>query len=91
MATVSGSVTAYVENKDLYDRFINETETALEFTLSNPAGNRPYTFLLPRVKFNSGDMPVSGPKSRIMTVDFSAIYDSTTNTVLQVTRTVPVP
>ena len=91
MATVSGSVTAYVENRDLYDRFVNETETALEFTLSNPAGNRPYTFLLPRVKFNSGDMPVSGPKSRIMTVNFSAIYDSTTNTVLQVTRTVPTP
>lgn len=89
MATVSGSLTAYVENRDLYDRFINETETAIAFTLSNPAGDRPYTFLLPRVKFNSGDMPVSGPKSRVMTVNFSSIYDSVLETVLTVTRTVP--
>lgn len=85
MATVSGTVSAYVENQDLYDRFVNETETAIEFTLENDAGLS-YTFLIPRAKFNSGDMPVSGPKSRIMTVNFSAIYDSATNTVLQLTK-----
>lgn len=89
MATVSGTVSAYFEDNTLYNRFINETETALEFTLNNPAGNRPYTFLIPRAKFNSADLPVSGPKSRIMSISFSAIYDTTTNTVLQVTRTVP--
>ncbi len=88
MATVSGTLSAYVEDNTIYNRFLNETETAIEFTLSNPAGNRPYTFLIPRAKLNSGDMPVSGPKSRIMTLGFSGIYDSSTNTVLQVQRTV---
>ena len=77
--------------RDRYDRFVNETETAVEFTLNNVQGNRPYTFLIPRAKFNSGDMPVSGPKSRIMSVNFTGIYDSATNTVLQITRTVPAP
>ena len=91
MATVSGTISAYVENAELYNRFINETETGLEFTLSNPAGDRPYTFLIPRAKFNGGDIPVSGPKSRIMSIPFSGIYDSTSGTSLQVTRTVPVP
>lgn len=90
MATVSGTLSAYVEDNTIYNRFVNETETAIEFTLSNPAGNRPYTFLIPRAKLNTGDMPVSGPKSRIMTMGFSGIYDTTTNTVLQVTRTVVV-
>lgn len=89
MATVSGTISAYFENLDLYNRFVNETETAIEFTLNNPAANRPYTFLIPRAKINSGDLPVTGPKSRILTMSFSAIYDSATNTVLQVTRTVP--
>lgn len=89
MATVSGTISAYLEDNTLYNRFINETETALEFTLNNPAANRPYTFLIPRAKFNSGDMPVSGPKSRIMSIGFTGIYDTATNTVLQVTRTVP--
>lgn len=91
MATVSGTITAYFEDLTLYNRFINETETAVSFTLSNPTNTRPYTFLIPRAKFNSGDLPVSGPKSRIMTISFSGIYDTTTNTVLQVTRTVPAP
>lgn len=89
MATVTGTISAYVEDMTLYNRFVNETETALEFTLNNAAANRPYTFLIPRAKLNSGDMPVSGPKSRIMSVSFTGIYDATTNTVLQVTRTVP--
>lgn len=91
MATVSGTLSAYVEDATIYNRFVNETETAIEFTLSNAAGNRPYTFLIPRAKLNTGDMPVSGPKSRIMTMGFSGIYDPATNTVLQITRTVPSP
>ena len=91
MATVSGTITAYFDGLTEYNRFVNETETALSFTLSNAANNRPYTFLLPRVKFNSGDLPVSGPKSRIMTIGFSAIYDTTTNTNIQITRVVPLP
>mgnify|MGYP006894098727 CR=1 FL=1 len=91
MATVSGTISAYFDGLELYNRFMNETETAISFTLNNPVGNRPYTFLIPRAKFNTGDMPVSGPKSRVMTVGFSAIYDATTDTVLQLTRTVPAP
>ena len=89
MATVSGTISAYFENLDMYNRFLNETETAVEFTLNNAVGTRPYTFLIPRAKFNTGDIPVSGPKSRIINIGFSAIYDAATNTVLQVTRTVP--
>jgi len=88
MATVSGTISAYISDPTVYNRFVNETETAIEFTLNNAAANRPYTFLIPRAKFNSGDLPVSGPKSRVMSIGFSGIYDSATNTVLQVTRTV---
>lgn len=91
MATVTGTITAFFEDQTLYNRFVNETETVIEFTLSNAANNRPYTFTIPRAKFNSGDLPVSGPKSRILTANFSGIYDATSNTVLQVTRTVPGP
>lgn len=86
MATVSGTISAYFENLDFYNRFLNETETRVEFELDTPDGLNTYTFVFPRVKFNTGDLPVSGPASRVMTINFSAIYDSTTNTLVQVTR-----
>lgn len=85
MANVTGTITAYFEDISLYTRFLNETETAVEFTLSNPTGNA-YTFLIPRAKFNTAEAPVSGPTSRIITIQFAAIYDATEATLLKITR-----
>jgi hypothetical protein len=84
-AEIEGSFTAYFENDALINRFLNETETALEVSVDDP-----YTFLFPRIKINSADVGVDGPTSRMISCSFVALYDTTataTGTNLLITRT----
>jgi hypothetical protein len=87
MANITGSITAYFQDATLINRFINETETAIEVSVDDPTGSNPYTFLFPRAKINSADVPVDGPTSRIVTMEFVALYDSTEASNLTITRT----
>lgn len=88
MATVEGTITAYFEDAALINRFLNETETALEVSVDDPTGSSDYTFLFPRVKINGADVPVDNPTSRIITLPFVALYDTTETTNLKLTRSV---
>lgn len=88
MATVEGTITAYFEDAALINRFLNETETALQVVVDDPTGASDYTFLFPRVKINGADVPVDNPTSRIITMPFVALYDSTEATNLKLTRSV---
>lgn len=88
MATVEGTITAYFENAALINRFLNETETALQVVVDDPTGSSDYTWLFPRVKINGADVPVDNPTSRIITLPFVALYDSTEATNLKLTRSV---
>jgi hypothetical protein len=86
MATVEGTITAYFEDATLINRFLNETETALEVAVDDPTGSSDYTFLFPRVKINGADVPVDNPTSRIITLPFVALYDTTEATNIKLTR-----
>lgn len=86
MATVEGTITAYFEDAALINRFLNETETALEVAVDDPTGSSDYTFLFPRVKINGADVPVDNPTSRIVTLPFVALYDTTEATNIKLTR-----
>ena len=88
MATVEGTITAYFENAALINRFLNETETALQVVVDDPTGSSDYTWLFPRVKINGADVPVDNPTSRIITLPFVALYDSTEATNIKLTRSV---
>jgi len=88
MATVEGTITAYFENANLINRFLNETETALQVVVDDPTGSSDYTWLFPRVKINGADVPVDNPTSRIITLPFVALYDSTEATNIKLTRSV---
>ena len=85
-AEVEGTMTAYFENAALIDRFLNETETAIQVSVDDPTGANAYTFDFPRVKINSADVGVDGPTSRMVTMSFVALYDSTMGTNFQITR-----
>jgi hypothetical protein len=87
MATVEGTFTAYFENAALINRFINETETALNVSVDDPTGTNAYTFTFPKIKINGADVPVDGQTSRIITLPFVALYDSTSGTNIQIDRT----
>ena len=86
-AEVEGTITAYFEDAALINRFLNETESELSVSVDDPAGTGLYTFLFPRVKINSADVGVDGPNSRIINMSFVALYDSTEDTNLKITRT----
>ena len=86
MATVEGTITAYFEDAALINRFLNETETALEVSVDDPTGSSDYTWLFPRVKINGADVPVDNPTSRIITLPFVALYDTTEATNIKLTR-----
>ena len=85
-AEVEGTLTAYFEDAALINRFLDETETAIRVSVDDPTGANAYTFDFPRVKINSADVGVDGPTSRMITMSFVALYDSTMETNLQITR-----
>ena len=85
-AEVEGTMTAYFEDAALINRFLNETETAIRVSVDDPTGANAYTFDFPKVKINSADVGVDGPTSRMVTMSFVALFDSTMGTNLQITR-----
>lgn len=85
-SNVTGSMTVYFENKVLLEKFINETESSINLTIEDPAGNE-YEILLPRIKYNSGQPDVTAEGPITLTMDFQALLDDTTDTNIQITRT----
>lgn len=85
-ATVEGTLTAYVEDMTLFNRFLNETPTAIEVPLDDPTGLSTYTFLFPRCKLNTGEISLEGEASRTINISFEALYDATEGTNVKLTR-----
>jgi len=85
-AEVEGTLSAYFEDASLINRFLNETETEIEVSVDDPTGANTYTFQFPRVKINSADVGVDGPTSRMISMSFVALYDTTEGTNLKITR-----
>ncbi len=84
-SNVTGSITAYFENTVLLNKFVNETETSIDFTLTDVAGNT-YFFDLPRIKYNSGQPDVTDENPVTITFDFQALRDTTTATNILIQR-----
>jgi len=85
-SNATGSITAYFENTDLMNKFINETATSLEFDLVSEAGDT-LKFTLPNVKYGSGQPDVSGDGSVTISLDFQALYDAATLSNIIIERT----
>lgn len=83
-AEVEGTLSAYFEDAALINRFVDETETAIEVSVGD--GTNDMTFLFPRVKINSADVGVDGPTSRVISMSFVGLYDTTEGTNLKITR-----
>jgi len=85
-ANVEGTLTAYFEDLDLIDRFIDEIESELSVSVNDPSGNNEYTFMFPRIKINSADVPLENEQSRLVTLNFVAIYESGEDSNLTILR-----
>jgi len=84
---VTGNMTAYFENEELYELFIAGTATDLTFKLGGASSNN-YVFDLPKIKFNSATVVAGGNDQPVLaTLAFTALYDGTDAATLKVTRT----
>lgn len=83
-AEVEGTMSAYFEDAALVNRFINETETEINVVVGD--GTNTLTFNFPRAKINSADVGVDGPTSRVISMSFVALYDTTDTTNFTITR-----
>lgn len=85
---LTGNMTVYFEDTTILNKFINETETTLQFSLVDVAGNE-YMFYLPRVKYNSGQPDVTSEDPVTLSVNFVGLLDSVTSNNIVLER-VPV-
>lgn len=82
IASVSGTMSAYLKDGTLWAKVLNETETSHTVVLEEGADS--YTIELPKVRYTQGQKQVSGPGAVIPQYTYSAGYDGTTT--LRITR-----
>ena len=85
---IEGSFTIYLRNETTYNRFVNETKTAIEVPIDDPTAANPYVFLFPNAKIISAEtIAADGSGGRIVTCGFKAFYDPTEESAMVITRT----
>lgn len=83
-SNLTGRVSAFFENATMFNKFINETESAIQVTLDGVAGD--LVILVPRVKYTGGEIAMNGERGIMLNMPFQALLDGTTGTNLQLTR-----
>lgn len=83
---VGGSLTAFFENATLFNKFVNETESSLYIRLDDLNNTDFVNIVIPRVKYNGGEMdpPAEGPV--VMTLPFQGLVDVASATSLWIQR-----
>lgn len=71
-ANVNGQITAFFENKDLYELFMNEEEKEIIVTLSDDSKNY-YRIILHRVKFNTAQVDVNNEGPLLLPMTYQAL------------------
>jgi hypothetical protein len=84
-ANLSGSMSLFFDSATLLNKFLNETETSIAFTLTDLAGND-YIFSIPKVKYMGGTKDVT-ENNIVLNLPWQAYYDTSTTTTFQITRT----
>lgn len=85
-SNLTGQVTAFFEDSRLVDKFINEEDSSIKFTLPDAEGNL-MTFVIPRLKYTGGQPDVDGEGSITLSLPFQALLDSTTGSNFFIQRT----
>lgn len=84
---VSGSMTVYFENSELYALFLAGTSSDLTFKLGG-ASSKNYLFNVPTLKFENAQVVAGGnDQPLLITTDFRGIYNGTEAATLKITRT----
>lgn len=86
-SSLTGTLSAYFESSVLYQKFLDNADSSLSVVCSD--GTDTLTFLVPKLKYTGGDVPVSGEGPVSIQMPFQGIYDPTTGTSFQITRSNP--
>jgi hypothetical protein len=88
---VTGQMTAFFENADLINDFVNESEIDVlaYFTTASAPGSPAMSFYLPRVKLGGADPATTGEAGQMITIPYQALkYEGATpglqNTTIQI-------
>lgn len=83
---VSGTLTAFFSDFTMYNKFVNQTATSLDFKIEDAAGNA-YMITLPHVKFTTGELLIGGIDADIeLPLGFQALRDTTTDCTIQIVK-----
>ena len=83
---VTGSISLYIQDETLYDKYLNATAFSLSFRVQDDAGNA-YVVTLPRVKFETGTANAPGLDQDVFQVsDWRALRDPTTDCMVQIDK-----
>lgn len=82
---ISGEIKAYFEDTNAYNTFINDSTPALSCTISD--GTNSYAINVPKIRITSGEVPNEGNDNDfIVTLGYTALYDSGISSDMQITR-----
>jgi len=82
---VTGTLSAYFEDKELMDMFLNNTSSDLSFRLGT--GTDYYDITLPKIKFSSGQTVAGGNDEDVIAeMEFQALYDSGKDATMEIVR-----
>lgn len=81
---ITGTLTALFQDATLLSKFLNETASSIEVTLSN--GTKSHAFKFGNVKYTGGKSGVTTEGLLALEMPFTALYDGTTASNLQITR-----
>lgn len=84
MSTITGTIQVYFENGTLVNKFLNGSDSSIQFTLTD--GVKSHTYLLPKVKYNGSTREIAGQQPITMSLPFTAHYDSLNSSNIVITR-----
>lgn len=87
---ITGTLTMYFNDAEMYRRFTGGTEFSVQFTLVDGDANS-YIVILPRVKLDADQVNTTGIDDDVMDdATYTALYDQATDSMIMIERTTPV-
>jgi hypothetical protein len=84
MSKVTGTITAFVPDLTLFTKFMSQTPSSVEFTLTD--GTNTLDFNMPNVIYTAANKSVQGQGATTITFPFKALRDPTTGSNLVITE-----
>lgn len=79
---ITGTINAYFDSLELYNKFRNHTESELSWRFTDAEGNT-FIFTLPRIYFTDGNPTAPGGNDDVMVpLEFTAVRDTDTDSVI---------